>query len=59
MGLIYEGQIESFTPSKTYLGKLINKEFTEKAKTFLTGIKTDESLAELLNKFPKYDEDRV
>tara|TARA_B110000003_G_scaffold17302_1_gene17056 strand:- start:5813 stop:6478 length:666 start_codon:yes stop_codon:yes gene_type:complete len=59
MGLIYEGQIESFTPSKTYLGKLINKEFTEKAKTFLTGIKTDESLAELLKKFPKYNEDRV
>ena len=52
MGLVYEDKIESFRPSKTYLGKLISKEFSDNAKIFMAGIDTDESLAKLLNKFP-------
>lgn len=48
MGLIYEGDIIEFTPSKTYLGKKISKEFTEAIKTKLLEVKTDEDLSKIL-----------
>ncbi len=48
MGLIYEGDIIDFTPSKTYLGKKIKKEFTGAIKEKLIGIDCDVALANLL-----------
>ena len=51
MGLIYEGDIIEFTPSKTYLGKKISKDFTEAIKTKLLEVKTDENLSKILLKY--------
>ena len=48
MGLIYENDIIEFTPSKTYLGKLITQEFAESLKQRLVGVETDEDLSKLL-----------
>ena len=59
MGLIYDEDIESFAPSKTYLGKLINKEFAENAKNIVKDVKNDEALSKLLKKFSKYKDDRI
>lgn len=48
MGLIYEGDIIDFTPSKTYLGKKIKQAFAESVKKSLVGVETDEDLSKLL-----------
>lgn len=48
MGLNYEGNIIEFTPSKSYLGKKISKEFAETIKTMLSEVKTDEDLSKIL-----------
>mgnify|MGYP000096910762 FL=1 len=48
MGLIYENDIIEFTPSKTYLGKMITQEFAESLKQRLVGVETDEDLSKLL-----------
>jgi len=48
MGLIYEGDIIDFTPSKTYLGKKISPDFIQSLKEKLVGIETDEDLSTLL-----------
>jgi hypothetical protein len=48
MGLIYEGDIIEFTPSKTYLGKMIRQEFAESLKQRLVGVETDDDLSKLL-----------
>ena len=50
MGLIYEGQIESFTPSKTYLGKLISKKDSENFKNLLMGLDSEKLLSKVLKK---------
>lgn len=49
MGLIYEGDIIEFTPSKTYLGKKISPKFQELVKNVLVDVDSDEALANLLN----------
>jgi hypothetical protein len=48
MGLTYEGDIEGFNASKTYLGKKISKEFKESITEKLVGIETDEDLSKIL-----------
>ena len=48
MGLIYEEDIIEFTPSKTYLGKKISKEFTKSITEKLIGIEADEDLSKIL-----------
>ena len=48
MGLTYEGDIEEFIASKTYLGKKISKEFKENITKKLVGIETDEDLSKIL-----------
>lgn len=48
MGLIYEGDIIEFSPSKTYLGKKISPKFQELVKNCLVDVDSDESLANLL-----------
>ena len=48
MRLTYEGDIIEFTPSKTFLGKKISKEFKESIKEKLVGIETDEDLSKIL-----------
>lgn len=48
MGLIYENDIIEFTPSKTYLGKMIRQEFAESLKQRLVGVETDDDLSKLL-----------
>ena len=53
MGLTYEGDIIEFTPSKTYLGKKISKEFAEIIKTKLLGVKTDEDMGKILLEYDK------
>lgn len=53
MGLTYEGDIIEFTPSKTYLGKKISKEFAEIIKTKLLDVKTDEDLGKILLEYDK------
>ncbi len=59
MGLIFEGDIKSFTPSKTTLGKIIHKDFLKKINKLLVGVDSDDKLSKLLNKFPKYQDDRI
>jgi len=54
MELIYEDCIQSFTPSKTFLGKLISDEFVDTVGSSLIDIDNDEKLALLLNKPPNY-----
>ena len=49
MGLIYEGDIIQFTPSKTYLGKKITPKFQKLVKNDLVDVDSDEALANLLN----------
>lgn len=51
MGLTYEDDIIEFTPSKTYLGKKITKEFSESVKKKLLEIETDEDLSNILLKY--------
>ena len=51
MGLIYEGDIIDFTPSKTYLVKKISPDFIQSLKEKLVGIETDEDLSKLLLTF--------
>jgi len=48
MRLIYEGDIIQFTPSKTHLGKKINKKFTNTLPEKLICIETDEDLSKIL-----------
>jgi hypothetical protein len=48
MGLTYKGDIIEFTPSKTYLGKKISKEFTDTITEKLIGLETDENLGKIL-----------
>lgn len=48
MDLIYEGYIINFSPSKTFLGKMISKEFCNNITTSLVDIDSDIKLAELL-----------
>lgn len=48
MGLVYEGDIIDFTPSKTYLGKKITQEFSELIKTSIAGVDSDEDLSKLI-----------
>ena len=48
MGLIYGNDIIEFTPSKTYLGKMITQEFAESLKQRLVGLETDDDLSKLL-----------
>lgn len=48
MGLTYEGDIKSFEPSKTYLGKKISQPFLDSVTTQLAGIETDEAFAQFL-----------
>ncbi|MBU3681086.1 MAG: hypothetical protein FGM16_04000 [Flavobacterium sp.] len=48
MGLIYEGDIIDFRPSKTHLGKKIAKEFTDTIAEKLIGIETDADLRAIL-----------
>ena len=48
MGLTYQESIESFTPSKTFLGKLISQDFIENITTSLVGIDSEEDLKKLL-----------
>lgn len=48
MGLIYEGDIKDFYPSKTSLGRLISQEFCLSISTTLTDISSDEKLADIL-----------
>lgn len=48
MGLIYEGDIIEFSPSKTYLGKKILPKFQELVKNCLVDVDSDEALANLL-----------
>lgn len=48
MGLIYEGDIIEFSPSKTYLGKIISPKFLELVKNCLVDVDSDEALANLL-----------
>lgn len=48
MGLIYEGDIIEFSPSKTYLGKKISPKFQELVKNCLVDVDSDEALANLL-----------
>lgn len=49
MGLIYDGDIIAFSPSKTYLGKKISLKFQELVKNVLVHVDSDEALANLLN----------
>ena len=49
MGLIYEGDIIEFTPSKTYLGNKISPKFQKLVKNVLVDVDSDEALANLLN----------
>lgn len=51
MGLIYEGDIIEFSPSKTYLGKKILPKFQELVKNCLVDVDSDEALANLLNNY--------
>lgn len=48
MGLTYEDDIIEFTPSKTFLGKKISKEFTDTITEKLIGLDTDENLGKIL-----------
>ncbi len=48
MGLNYEGDIESFVPSKTYLGKNISKSFVDSIPEIIVGIENDEDFSKLL-----------
>lgn len=48
MDLIYEGYIKDFSPSKTFLGKMISQEFCNSITTSLVGVDSDLKLAELL-----------
>ena len=48
MDLIYEGYIIDFSPSKTFLGKMISQEFCDSITKSLVGIDSDLRLAELL-----------
>ena len=48
MGLIYEGDIIEFSPSRTYLGKKISPKFQELVKNCLVDVDSDEALANLL-----------
>ena len=48
MDLIYEGYIIDFSPSKTFLGKMISQEFCNNITTSLVDIDSDIKLAELL-----------
>lgn len=54
MDLVYEDYIETFTPSKTPLGKLISEEFYKNLPTKLVSADSDEKLIELLNQMPNY-----
>ena len=56
MGLTYEDDIIEFTPSKTYLGKKITKEFSESVKKKLLEIETDEDLSNILLKYETTNE---
>lgn len=51
MGLIFEGDIIEFSPSKTYLGKKISPKFQELVKNCLVDVDSDEALANLLNNY--------
>lgn len=51
MGLIFEGDIIEFSPSKTYLGKKISPKFQELVKNCLDDVDSDEALANLLNNY--------
>lgn len=51
MGLTYEGDIIDFTPSKTFLGKKISKEFTNSISKKLIGIESDNELSEILKTY--------
>jgi len=48
MELIYEGYIKDFSPSKTFLGKIISQEFCNSITTSLVGVDSDVKLTELL-----------
>lgn len=48
MGLIYEGDIIEFSPSKTNLGKKIKPKFQELVKNCLVDVDSDKALANLL-----------
>ncbi|MGB0778316.1 MAG: hypothetical protein ACPGR7_09840 [Flavobacteriaceae bacterium] len=50
MGLIYEGDVQEFIPSKTYLGKKFNSDFCRRLKTKLEDIETDQQMVDLLKK---------
>ncbi|MDB9720242.1 hypothetical protein OAA67_00010 [Winogradskyella sp.] len=54
MDLIYEDYIETFTPSKTGLGKLISEEFCKTMPTALVSINSDEKLIQLLKQETNY-----
>ncbi len=56
MRLTYEDDIIEFTPSKTYLGKKITKEFSESVKKKLLEIETDEDLSNILLKYETTNE---
>lgn len=56
MGLTYEDDIIEFTPSKTYLGKKITKEFSEGVKKKLLGIETGEDLSNILLEYETTNE---
>lgn len=48
MDLIYEGYIKDFSPSKTFLGKMISQEFCNSITASMVGADSDLKLAELL-----------
>jgi hypothetical protein len=51
MGLIYEGDIIDFIPSKTHLGKKIAKTFTETITKRLIGVESDEDMSKILMEY--------
>ncbi len=48
MGLVYEDDIYSFTPSKTYMGKRIRAEFVNNLNHILVGLESDTEFGDLL-----------
>ncbi|WP_430928375.1 hypothetical protein [Polaribacter marinivivus] len=48
MNLVYEDDIEAFTPSKTSLGKLISEDFYKSLPTTLVNVDSDDKLIQLL-----------
>lgn len=54
MGLNYLGDIESFVPSKTYLGKNISNSFVDSIPKIIVGIENDEDFSKLLLDLNKY-----